>query len=109
MSGEGLAEQMARFRALVAEGIERALALDPVHKLYEGRVEFTWRLPGRYDQDPRSTFQLTLHCYVLGPGREYTWEGTEIGTVFAEAMRDVSGFIADLGEERCTPLPGRPS
>ncbi len=64
-----------RLRRKVADAIAEYLKADYGHKSYEGTWELLIAYPD-YFQDSTGTaapemYQLTLHCYVLGPGRHY--------------------------------------
>jgi hypothetical protein len=88
------------FRKLVRDGIVKALELDPYHKSFEGRIAYAMSLPGYFDGDEPERHTLTLFCYVLGPSRHYSWEGTTAKEVLARATADVQRWIAELSEER---------
>lgn len=103
------------FRKLVFAGVAKALAQDGHCKSYEGTVELHTCWPNYFEangqenwgmtaafggsSDPHGMhYKLVLHCYVLGPGRHYKWEGGDIEDVFERAVADVSQWVAELDE-----------
>lgn len=70
---------LSRIRKAVAAAIRQALEEDGYCKSYEGTFEIGATYPN-YFEDATGTaspdgYFVTLHCYVLGPSRHYTWTG----------------------------------
>lgn len=91
--------QLERFHSLVHRGVEAALRVDGHCKSYEGRIELLVEVPSYHEREALTHWTLTLHCYVLGPGRHYTWHATSEDDLFRVATRDVQGWIEELRDD----------
>lgn len=60
---------------------------DGVGKSYEGTWELLVSYPNYYEDETATAspdfYQITLHCYLIGPGRHYDWSGK----TWSEALR----------------------
>lgn len=84
-------------------------ALDKVdmsygHKSYDGTFELLLSYPNYFDEENGRTdepdfYQITLHCYVLGPNRHYEWSGKTLAEAVDRCYRDVSQWIKEEQEE----------
>jgi hypothetical protein len=93
-------QRLDAFRALVHRGVKRALELDGHCKRYEGELFYSIEVPSYFDfAAAPCTHKLWLHCYVLGPARQYQWSGTTADELFDLATADVERWIAELEEE----------
>jgi hypothetical protein len=81
------------FRALVFDGIETCLRVDGHCKSYEGTVEVKY--PNYFERTSENQCVVTLHCYVLGPSRHYTWFGTTLDEALDRAFADVRQWVDD--------------
>lgn len=95
------ADRFHKLRKKVMAAIRRQLEDDAGCKSYEGTFEWLIGYPC-YFADETGTAQpdfytLTLHCYVLGPGRHYEWMGATPDEVLDQAERDIHQWIR--GEE----------
>lgn len=72
-------QRFNRLRKIVAEEITRQLAIDCFCKSYEGTWELTVSYPNYFEDETATEkpdfYKITLHCYVIGPGRHYGWCG----------------------------------
>lgn len=85
-------------RTLLFSGIEKSLKKDGHHKSYEGAVTLSIKYPNYFEDDASGNgyqYVLTIDCYVLGPRRHYTWEGTNLDKVIDEAIYCVKQWIHD--------------
>lgn len=71
--------------------------MDECHKSYEGAFELLLSFPCYFDdgadKDEPDFFEITLHCYVLGPYRHYHWRGNNFKEVVNEARKDIERWI----------------
>ena len=87
-----------RLRQRVMRAVEYELKLnDGYCKSYEGAFEVTMSFP-EYFQDETGTkppdfVSITLHCYVLGPHRHYTWEGPTFLDALRKAEAEIDSWI----------------
>lgn len=82
-----------QIRKQVAEFIRELLEEDDYCKSYEGTWEVLASYPN-YFEDKAATaapnwYQITLHCYLIGPSRHYDWDGK----TFLEALRKCKADI----------------
>ena len=91
-------ERFDRLRQRVMRAVEYELELnDGYCKSYEGTFEVTMSFP-EYFQDETGTkppdfVSITLHCYVLGPHRHYTWEGPTFLDALRKAEAEIDSWI----------------
>ena len=93
-------KENSRFEALrkmVMEAIRKELEIDCCCKSYEGVFEWYACYPSYFD-DPEAKaepelYVLTLHCYVLGPGRHYGWRGRTKAEVLDKAEREIKSWL----------------
>lgn len=68
-------------------------------KSYEGIFELTFSYPDYFDsnskKDDPDFCMITLHCYVLGPGRHYEWRGKTIEEAVKKCEHDIKQWIKD--------------
>lgn len=73
--------------------------MDECHKSYEGTFELLLSFPCYFDdgadKDKPDYFEITLHCYVLGPHRHYHWRGNNFKEVVKEARHDIARWIKE--------------
>lgn len=71
--------------------------MDECHKSYEWTFELLLSFPNYFDNgadnDEPDYFEITLHCYVLGPHRHYHWRGNNFKEVVKEARHDIERWI----------------
>lgn len=77
--------------------IRRELEIDSYCKPYEGAMEIYFEFPDYFQphKDKPSCVKINLHCYVVGPGRHYTFGGK----TFEEALDKVERWIKDREAE----------
>ena len=90
-------ERFAEIRKTVAREIGRRLAEDGHCKPYEGTWEITTGYPNFFD-DPAATagaesYCITLHGYLIGPGRHYDWRGETLEECIDKCERDIREWI----------------
>ena len=90
-------ERFRKLRKMVAEEINRRVEQGFEHKSYEGTWEITLCYPDAFE-DPKGvgSFDLanvTLHCYVLGPHRHYTWKGYTMEEALKRCEKDITEWI----------------
>ena len=66
-------------------------------KSYEGAWEITFGIPDAID-DPEAVkgpdyCKITLHCYLVGPGRHYDWKGKTPNEALKKCKADVEKWI----------------
>ena len=73
--------------------------LDCGCKSYEGTFEWTVCYPNYFEDETGDcgacAFVLTLHCYVLGPGRRYDWMGKTMNEALDKAEKDIYRWIGE--------------
>ena len=96
-------EEKALFHLLrlnVGSYIEDYLKDDCGHKSYEGTWELTVSYPSYFEDDtfnaPPESFIVQLHCYVLGPGRHYSWSGKNWMEALKKCQRDIKLWTREL-------------
>lgn len=77
-------------RTKVFAHIKKCLAEDGDCKSYEGAFEITY--PHYHDQ---TTWALKLHCYLLGPGRHYGWDGQTLAECVTKAEIDINKWLEE--------------
>lgn len=86
-------------RKKVAKYIEEYLEEDCGHKSYEGTWELLVSYPNYFEDEtasaPPDFFQITLHCYVLGPGRHYDWSGKTWSEALARCQHDIEQWLSE--------------
>ena len=92
-----------RLRQRVMQAIAYELKMDGLCKSYEGAFEVTMSFP-EYFQDETGTkppdfVSITLHCYVLGPSRHYTWRGPTFLDALRKAEAEIDSWIEHQKEE----------
>ena len=93
-----------QLRQRVMRAVEYELKMnDGYCKSYEGAFEVTMSFP-EYFQDETGTkppdfVSITLHCYVLGPHRHYTWEGPTFLDALRKAEAEIDSWIEHQKEE----------
>lgn len=93
-------KRFLELRKKVMKAIAAQLAEDPHCKSYEGTFEWTVCYPDYFEdeegtQAPR-LYVLTLHCYVLGPGRHYDWHGKTMKEALDKAEKDILVWIGEV-------------
>ena len=88
-----------QLRKQVADYIFEYLKDDFGHKSYEGTWELLVSYPS-YFEDENSIaspvfYRVTLHCYVLGPGRHYDWEGKSFLEALNKCKRDIDDWVKE--------------
>ncbi len=73
-------------------------------KPYEGEFEIAFSYLNYFEEadcgrsDEPDFYDITLHCYVLGPKRHYHWYGSTIEQAVRNCYRDVSKWIKEEQE-----------
>ena len=87
--------RFAELRVKVARMIRDELAIDCCCKSYEGTWEVSAEYPNYFEDETASQqpkwYCITLHCYVLGPSRHYSWTGH----TFSEALEKAEQAISE--------------
>jgi len=105
---EGEMNRFLKLRQLTLDAVGRALKRDGHCKSYEGTFEIVVCYPNyfeeRLDNLGELVYIITLHCYVLGPGRHYDWRGKAFKEALKKAEKDLYKWIAeedawDVGED----------
>ena len=83
----------SELRETVADMIHHELEEDNCCKSYEGTWELLISFPN-YFEDKTATakpdyYQITLHCYVIGPSRHYTWHGKTWMEALTKCKHDI--------------------
>lgn len=85
---------------MVAEAIRKQIAEDPCCKSYEGTWELLFSYPSYFEDETATAtpdfYRITLHCYVLGPGRHYNWVGESWEEALEKCKHDVMEWIKDV-------------
>ena len=91
-------------RRRVADYIREYLKDDCGHKSYEGTWELLVSYPNYFEDETAEAapdfFQITLHCYVLGPGRHYDWIGKSWDKALTVCESDIDAWIAEELSDR---------
>lgn len=91
-------ERFCRLRKIVAKEIERQLAIDCCCKSYEGTWELTVSYPNYFEDETATAkpdfYQITLHCYVIGPSRHYRWSGKSWDECLNKCELDIDEWCA---------------
>lgn len=90
---------LADFQLLVYGGIERAIAQGATEKTWDGQIALTVDLPSYASRKEKAFVQLSLHAFVFGPEKHYTWTGHDVALVFEDATREVQTWIDELDED----------
>lgn len=92
-------ERFADLRQKVAQAIRHYLQDDCGHKSYEGTWEMLISYPSYFDDETATAapdfYQLTLHCYVLGPHRHYVWSGKNWGEVLDKCEVNIDPWVRE--------------
>lgn len=95
-------EEFNKVRRQVAGAIAKALEDDCGHKSYEGQWELLVSYPDYFQDETGSAlpdmYQITLHCYVLGPGRHYDWRGESWQEALEKCKRDIDTWASEVDE-----------
>lgn len=93
--------QMQRFnrlRKMVAEEICACLALDGHCKSYEGTWELFVSYPDYFEDETATAkpnfYQISLHCYLIGPSRHYDWDGKSWDECLNKCELDIDEWCA---------------
>jgi hypothetical protein len=97
-------ERLTRLRQRTYDVIEKYLAEDGHCKSYEGTWELTACWPNYFDAKhvaaPEPTgWVLTLHCYLFGPSRHYSWHAETVDAVLAQGEAAVDAEEAGKHED----------
>lgn len=91
-------DRFARLRKMVAQEIDRQLAIDSYCKSYEGTWELTICFPNYFEDETATAnpdfYQIGLHCYVIGPGRHYDWSGKSWDECLTKAELNIEKWCA---------------
>ena len=87
-------------RQRVFDAIKKAISIDPAHKSYEGTFELTRIFPGYFEDENDTAWRVTLHCYVLGNARHYSWTGETFSAALDKAAKDIDQMIGELDDEQ---------
>lgn len=91
-------ERFDRLRQRVMRAVEYELEQnDGYCKSYEGTFEVTMSFPEYFRDEtgtkPPDFVSITLHCYVLGPHRHYTWRGPTFLDALRKAEAEIDSWI----------------
>lgn len=93
-------QEMSRFAAMrkkVANYITEYLKEDCGHKSYEGTWELLVSFPNYFEDETATAvpdfYQITLHCYIIGPFRHYDWHGKSWDEALTACERDIDKWI----------------
>ena len=93
--------RLGRLRKRVMAAIEEELKIDNCCKSYEGTFEILESYPTYFDDSEASMepdyYRITLHCYVLGPGRHYEWDGRTFGEAIEKAEEEIDYWLRPIG------------
>jgi len=93
-----LYEEFNKLRRQTAKAIGKILSIDGHCKSYEGTWELSAIYPDYFEDETASSephlYRITLHCYLLGPGCHYGWQGNS----WEEALRKCKTDIEDWTE-----------
>lgn len=96
-------DRFHRLRQKVMQEIAEQLEYDPACKSYEGAFEWTVCYPSYFDDATGAAkpaaYILTLHCYVLGPGRHYNWCGKTMDEALDKAEKDIAQWIGESDDD----------
>ena len=87
-----------RFRLLrkkVLEEVERQRKRGEPGKMCDGDLSVKVYL----DNDGSVFWEIWLYCYLLGPHRQYEWQGDTLSEVLDKAIADVSKWIEEAKAE----------
>lgn len=88
-----------KLRKQVADYICKSLKEDPIHKSYEGTWEILVSYPNYFEDETAKAepdfYRITLHCYVLGPGRNYDWEGKSFMEALEKCECDINEWVKE--------------
>ncbi len=86
-------------RQTVASYICDYLKEDYGHKSYEGTWELLVSYPSYFEDETATScpdfYQITLHCYVLGPGRHYDWHGKTWTEALKKCKNDIERWVKE--------------
>lgn len=80
----------------------RKIDMSNGHKRYEGIFELTVSYPdffeytGNQALDKPDFFEIKLHCYVIGPHRNYEWRGNTMEEVIKKCKNDLIEWCKNL-------------
>lgn len=93
-------ERFLNLRKKLFEAIRRELEDDNGCKSYEGALEVTLCFPNYFDDEYCDEcvvyYVIELHCYVIGPGRHYRWDGRSFDVALRKAERDIYSWIGEM-------------
>jgi hypothetical protein len=100
-------EDVARleaYRERLFAAIKRAVDESGHCKSYEGRLDVC--LP-HYFHGPGDGWRLRLRCYVLGPSRQYEWDGPSLAECIGQAERALAApkWEGEDEDPDCPPDP----
>jgi len=86
-------------RKKVASYICEYIKEDCGHKSYEGIWELLVSYPSYFEDETGTSnpdfYRITLHCYVLGPGRHYNWDGKTWSEALERCRTDIDQWIKE--------------
>lgn len=86
-----------RFRLLrekVLEEVERQRKRGEPGKMCDGDMSVKMIV----ENDGSVTWEIWMYCYLLGPHRQYEWQGTTLSEALDKAVADVSKWILEAKE-----------
>lgn len=99
MMNESEQRKFEQLRQKVFQGIKDALFLDNYCKSYEGLMSIEIEYPDYFEETEgllSKAYTLNLHCYVLGPGRHYTWRACSMDEVIKKAEHDIDEWLEEV-------------
>ena len=82
-------ERFTSLRQRVLDEIERQRKKGELGKMADGDMELIYRIKN----DGFVQWFMTLHCYLIGPGRHYSWRGENLSAVLSAAEEDIDEWI----------------
>lgn len=80
--------KLEKLRKRLFDAIELSLKEDGHCKSYEGA--FSIVMPNYFNNNGWS---IALDCYVIGPGRHYSWSGKDLEEAYNKAEKDIISWI----------------
>ena len=95
-------EEFGKVRRQVADAIAEYLKDDCGHKSYEGTWELLCSYPNYFEDEtataPPDFYRITLHCYILGSGAHYDWDGKSWWEALQKCKKDIDAWTKEVYE-----------
>ena len=97
-------EEFCAIRQRTANAIAKALEEDWDCKSYEGTWELLVSYPDYFEDEtataPPDFYRITLHCYILGPGRHYDWDGKSWSEALEKCKKDIDEWTGEIDDDQ---------